>query len=538
VTRPSPEDLKTVAEASGWRRTSLHRDVLAFLERLAARTDLMRVLSMGRSGLGQDMPVAVLSADRHFTPAEARASGRPIVLVLANIHAGEVEGKEAVLMVARDATLGPLRRLIERATVLLVPDYNPDGNDRIDPSHRALDMKRLEGQIGPEGGVGTRFTGEGWNLNRDFTKQDAVETRHLARLMAEWRPHVVADCHTTDGSIHGYELTFDTSRNLGSCPAGPAPFVRDVLLPQVALSLRERTGFRTWFYGNFRDNENPSAGWNTYPPLCRYGSHFRGLLGTMDVLLEAYSYVDFETRGRVMHEILVELLDVVAERGPEVVRLVEAAAADAVARGLDPRPDDLVGISYGSEVRDATGALSFRHPGFPLFDHDIEAWDLASQRERRVPGRERKMYRATFHGRYEPTARVPRPFGYLVPASRTSVLERIASHQLEHRALPADVEMEVETYRVLARETTTSPDVGDAPRTETVLRVLPGLSIERIPAGTVFVPTAQPWGNLAVYLLEPHSDDGLARWGHFDDLRPGDAFPVRRVQRPVALPNA
>ena len=97
-----PSDLQTVAEASEYRRTSRHEEVQDFLARLAARTDRMRVLSMGRSGLGQDMPVAVLSSHRLFTPALAHASRRPVVLVLANIHAGEVEGKEACLALARD----------------------------------------------------------------------------------------------------------------------------------------------------------------------------------------------------------------------------------------------------------------------------------------------------------------------------------------------------------------------------------------------------------------------------------------------------
>jgi hypothetical protein len=528
--------LLTVAEASGYRRTALHREVEAFLARLVERTDRLQVRSIGTSGLGQDIPVAVLSADRAFTPAEAHATGRPVALVVANIHAGEVEGKEACLMLARDATLGPLRRLIERATVLLVPDYNPDGNDRIDPAHRALDLARLEGQVGPEGGVGTRYTGEGWNLNRDYTKQDAVETRHLSALLARWRPHLVVDCHTTDGSIHGYELTFDTSRNLGSCPPGPARYARDVLLPDVAASLRTRTGLRTWFYGNFRDERDPTAGWISYPPLARYGSHFRGLLGGIDVLLEAYSYVDFETRCRAMREILVEILDAAGARGDEIVRLVGEAAADTVARGLDPRDDDLVGIDYGSPVRDAGGALTFRHPGLPLLDHDVEGWDHESHVARRVPGRERRTWRATFHGRYEPTVRVPRPFGYLVPAGRASALERIASHHLEHRRLAADADLEVEAYRVLGRETTASPDVGNAVRTETVFRVAPVRESLRARRGDVFVPAGQPWGNLAVYLLEPHSDDGLARWGHFDDVAPGSTFPVVRLPRPVALP--
>lgn len=524
-----PPTLRTVAESSGYTRTSLHRDVQDFLAKLAPRTDRMRLLSMGTSGLGQDIPVAVLSAERHFDPKSAHASGKPVALVVANIHAGEVEGKEACLALARDITTGPLSRLMERATVLLVPDYNPDGNDRIDVRHRALDMSKLEGQIGPEGGVGTRYTGEGINLNRDYTKQDAVETRRLSALLAAWTPHVVMDCHTTDGSIHGYELTFDTSRNLASCPEGPARFARDRLLPEVAAGLRERTGFRTWFYGNFRDNADPTKGWESYPPLARYGSHFRGLLGSIDVLLEAYSYVDFKTRCAVMSEILVEILDRVGARGPEIVSLVDAARADVVRRGESPGHADLVGIDYGVPVRDASGGVSFRHPGLALFDHDVEAWDLASQVERRVPGRERKTYRSTFYGRYEPTVSVQRPWAYLVPQERRSVLERIASHHIQSLVMTKAAKVQVEGYRVLSREPTASPDVSHETRTETVFQVDAFPELLSIRPGDVMVPMAQSAANLAIYLLEPHSDDGLARWGFFDDVAVGATFPVRRL---------
>jgi hypothetical protein len=515
--------LETVAEASGYRRTSTHREVQDFLERLRARTAGLRVLSMGRSGLGQDMPVVVVSGREAFTPQAAKDARLPVVLVIANIHAGEVEGKEACLMLARDVTTGPLARLAQRATILLVPDYNPDGNDRIDPKNRALDLANLEGQVGPEGGVGTRYTGAGWNLNRDYTKQDAVETRHLAALMREWAPHVVADCHTTDGSIHGYELTYDTSRNLGSCPPGPAEYVRDRLLPAVSARLRARTGFRTWFYGNFRTQEDPTSGWESYPPLSRYGSHFRGLLGTMDVLLEAYSYVDFRTRCDVMYGILVDLLDEVGDRGAEVVSIVEGAA-ERSRRETGAR----VGIDYGEPVREG-GRLSFRHVGRAAYEHVVEAWDLDSQVARRIPGRERRDWRTTYYGRYEPTVVVTAPAAYLVPAARASAIERLLSHRLDVLRVGRAQRVRGTTYRIATRETTASPDVGDAPRTETVFGVEPSEAEVEAREGDAVVPVAQPWGRLAVYLLEPHSDDGLARWGHFDDLRVGDAFPVRRL---------
>ena len=46
------------------------------------------------------------------------------------------------------------------------------------------------------------------------------------------------------------------------------------------------------------------------------------------------------------------------------------------------------------------------------------------------------------------------------------------------------------------------------------------------------VRTAQRAGTLAVYLLEPHSDDGFARWEFLDaQLKTGELYPVHRVPR-------
>src|SRR5262245_26781175 len=198
---------RTRAENTEYRETSRHADVLAFIDELAKRTDKVHRTTMGRSGEGQDIAVLVVSDNECFTPEEARRQGKVVVMVEANIHAGEVEGKEAVLALARDLTLTRLgQKLLSRLCLVLIPDFNPDGNDRISPENRKLDLQNLEGQVNPEGGVGTRYTGQGWNLNRDAMKQEAPETQNLARLYQEWWPHVFIDCHTTDGSINAYDL--------------------------------------------------------------------------------------------------------------------------------------------------------------------------------------------------------------------------------------------------------------------------------------------------------------------------------------------
>ncbi len=538
--------LLTVAEATEYRRTSLHAEVLAFVDELRRRTAAagvrtLDVQSMGTTPEGRELPVLVLSSGGHFTPEAAHAAaaedGRPVVLILCNIHAGEVEGKEAALMLAREVTLGGLARLAEGATVVLVPDYNADGNDRIATTNRVIDLKLMDGQAGPEGGVGTRYTGQGLNLNRDYTKLEAPESRLLSALFGRWNPHLFVDSHTSNGSPHAYALTYDTSHTLLSGPAEPILYTRDRLLPAIEQGLLHRTGLRTWFYGNFRDNDDPASGWETYPGLPRYGSHYRGLTGRMDILLEAYSYAPFAERVRVTYEIFVEILDQAAARGREIVDVCARAAADTVARGRAPQPDDLVGVNYGVPRRTPEGALVYDYPAYPLWRAEIAAWSAEEMRARRLTDGTLTYWRCDFLARFLPEVSVRRPRAYAFPGARDDVAEFLRLHNIQvRRAGRAFAGLQrVECYVVLGKEPTRSPDVGYDARQETVLHVRRESVTLEIQEDDYVVETAQPLANVAIYLLEPQSDDGMARWGHFDHCAPGEVYPVVRVPCADAL---
>lgn len=531
------EPLLTRAERTDYRETSLHADVMAFLRELRRRTPLVRIGSMGQSAEGRDMPVVVVSRHDAFTPGRARRLGLPIVMINANIHAGEVEGKEAILAIMRDLTLGGLEPdLLDRITLVVVPILNPDGNDRISTENRKLDLKALEGQIGPEGGTGTRNTGEGWNLNRDYMKQEAIESSHLSRLYGEWWPHLFVDCHTTDGSIHAYDLTFDTAHLPLSGHSVPIEYVRTQLLPSVARAVFERTGRRGFFYGNYRDQDDPASGWETYPGLPRFGSHYRGLTGRLDVLLETYSYIDFRARVETIRAYLLEIMKYVAAHADAVMAIAAQAEQETIARGRDPQPDDLVGINYGAARRQADGSLTFDWPVHYLEEVEIAAYDARSIRERRLPGRKLTFYSSAHYARFIPTVSVPRPFAYVVKARELA--PKLLQHNVEVQVLSQDVELDVERYIVTSAEKTHSPDICTGiERFESVLSVKKERCTVGFQAGDLVVPTGQQLGNLVIYLLEPESDDGLARWEFFDrHVVVGQPFPVYRIPRPTKLP--
>jgi hypothetical protein len=479
----------TVAERTGYRETSRHADVLRFIDELHAVRPVFRVESMGRSARGQDMPVLVFG----------ERPGTPVVLVIANIHAGEVEGKEALLMLARDLP----ETYFEKLTLLFIPNYNPDGNDAISVENRKLDLSRLEGQIGPEGGVGTRTTGEGINLNRDYMKMEAVESQNLSKLQAKWRPHLTVDSHTTDGSIHGYALTYDTSH----LPCGPSDYVHGKMLPDVSRRLEARTKLKTFFYGNFVDEKDPIKGWATYPHLPRYGSHYRGLTGRLDILLETYSYISFKDRVFTTVEILKDIFDYTIEHASEIRSICAAGEA--------ARPDP-VGIAYG--------------PPRPNGDCEIHAWDLESQLARRIPGREPKIYRMPHLAKFVPSKTVARPAAYLIRQEQRALINKLDQHGITIERLIEARSFTGEIDTVVSVSKTESPDVGTMRREESVVAVERRQGSVDGRRGDILVRTDQTLGTLAVYLLEPESDDGLVRWGYLDAiLRPGALLPVTRV---------
>ena len=112
----------TRAERSGYKETSTYAVVLAFLDSREARRAGIRVWTLGKPQEGRELPIVLASRPLVSGADEARATGKPVVYIQANIHAGEVEGKEAAQMLLRDLTLGPLRPLLDSVVLLVTTE--------------------------------------------------------------------------------------------------------------------------------------------------------------------------------------------------------------------------------------------------------------------------------------------------------------------------------------------------------------------------------------------------------------------------------
>ena len=495
--RPQP---LTRAEQSAWRATTTHAELLDFLAVLDGWDDpRWRLTDFGRSVEGRSLPLVILSRDGVATPQQARATGRPVILLLCGIHPGEVEGKEAALMLLRDWLGGLDRDALDAMTLVVVPLFNPDGNDRIHPDNRKLELRHLMGQLGPEAGVGTRANAMGINLNRDYLRQDAPESRLLSsRVVQAWQPDLTIDCHATNGSVHRFALTYDTPHTVHSGARAPMDWVRQGLLPAVTQRLKARTGLDTFFYGNFLADEGKSGeGWTTYTHHPRFGSNYRGLTGRADLLLETYSYLPFEERVRTTYEFVRESLAYAAEQSNGLLAAVAAGRT----------PPETVAVRYALEAEDAPARILSREP-------------------RRLDGAPAELL-VPHLARWVGTEVVDRPWAYTVPPE---LVTRLAGHGLRLRRLEADLEATVETARVEAVRPLESRNILEASASgEVELLAAYETRAARLPAGSWLLETEQPLGALATYLCELRSDDGVVQCGWLPLPQVGEAFAIGRV---------
>lgn len=523
--RPVP---RTHAERTNFQETSSHAHVLAFIDSLQRLGLPMATGSIGRTSEGRDLPYILASRPLFATPEAARRSGRPIVYVQGNIHSGEVEGKEALQALVRDLLLDARPNVLDSIVLIAVPNYNADGNERLAPQAQSRGA-----QNGPEL-VGTRPNAQGLNLNRDYMKLDAPETRASLAMFNRWDPQVFVDLHTTNGSYHGYNLTYAPSLTPAAELAGATfggAWARDSMLPELRRRLRERHKVEAFDYGNFGRGGGAGAApseWRSYEHLPRYGTNYYALRGRISVLSEAYSHDPFDVRVRSTYLFVRELLSLVAERRASVLALAsrsDEALRSGTAVPAVPVRAAMTTTPYDGEV---TYEETERTAG------DTMRYEAGLPRGMKRTGRFKTVTMKIFD-RFAPTLTRPAPWGYAIAPTDTSALSIVRQHGLAVETLAAPWEGDAGPQFVVD-STVQAPRPFEGRREARLY----GRWVEErrtsLAAGTHVVRVAQPLGVLAMYLLEPESDDGLTTWdiGGRSSGAPGTA-PVVRLARPVPV---
>lgn len=503
-TRPGPADPLTRPERTDYRETSRYSDVIEFVNRVVAESPLLSRTRLGYSMEGRELPVVVVGDVPDAGSEAVAGSGKLRVFILANIHAGEVAGKEAALMLLRSIAAGEHRQWLDSLVLLVAPIYNADGNERISLTNRPY-------QLGPFAGMGERVNAQGLDLNRDHMKLESPEGRSLVRFWNAYDPHVVMDLHTTNGSHHGYWLTYapplhpDTDSTL-------IAELRSSWLPAVTRELERKYGWDYHLYGFLPYRENDERGWYTFGHQPRYSTNYVGLRNRFGILSEAYAYATFEDRILATLRFVEEVVDYAYRNASRIARAAARAdSASLVGRELTLNagyertgPEEIL-MGEVEEVRNP-------YSGRPMLRR------LDVQRPERLP----------VFGTFRPTEIERAPVAYLVPGDLEVVLNKLDDHGLRWFKLSASRKLGVERFAI--DSTSVEEREYQGHRQRTLYGRYESVDIE-IPAGIAVVPVDQPLGRLVFALLEPRSDDGLVNWNVLDDALEGARhYPILRAR--------
>lgn len=501
--------LLTRPEKTDYRETTRYVEVMEFLESAARLSDKLHLSNMGYTLEGRRIPLLIISRDGLETAQQVRESDRTVVYLQGNIHAGEVCGKEALLILVRDLVEGRHREWLDSMVLLVAPIYNADGNERIRLTNRSR-------QNGPIGGMGQRPNAQGLDLNRDHMKLESPEARSFVSMLNRYDPRVLLDLHTTDGSYHAYHLTYAPPLNPDT-PAEIDDFLRQSWLPQVTDAVREKEGWEFYYYGNVPGGRggNRDRGWYTFDHRPRFNNNYLGLRNRFGILSEAYAYATFQERVLATLAFVRENLEFTHLHGEEIRQIASQLDARSLigsqlaTRATIARSDAPVKILMG-EVE----TLTHPYTGRPLLNR------LDVQHEEMMPEF------GTFTGTHLQSV----PAAYLIPQTETAVIRLLQAHGVQMQALEEVRSLSVEEFQISDTQVTDREFQGHRERSlegsyQTLTR--------EVPAGTWQVPMNQPLARLIFYLLEPESDDGVLDWNLLDESLAESRYPIWRVSAPV-----
>jgi hypothetical protein len=504
-------DLYTKAELTAFRTVETYQETITFLKKLANLSPYLRLEWFGTSGQGRRMPVVIVSKEKLFTPEERFKGTKPVVLILNSIHGGEVDGTDACLILLRDIALTNRPEILEGVTLLVVPIYNVDGFSRVSKWSRP-------NQDGPEDGMGFRANASGLDLNRDWLKADAPETRALLGLVNAWKPDLFIDDHVTDGSDFQATLTL-SYLNEPFTPKPLAEWLKSVV--PKALTDVEESGFGTGPYVELRDPLDPTKGIEAAPAAPRYSTGYFPLRAVPAILVETHAIKPYAQRVRANERFLAHLLARVGKDAKSLLSAREKARQEArhaapgspftlAAETDTSRPEMIEFRTFAW-----TEALS------PVTGMPVLRYDRTRKITLKLPNFEH----------VKPTLQAPRPAAYLVPAGWPAIEECLKLHGIRHERLPEARTLTVGTYRAKDPQLAAASYQGRIRVTATIVR---GTETRQVPAGSLYVPLDTQLAPVAMVLLEPEGPDSLFAWGELSSALEQREYIDLRVLDPLA----
>lgn len=501
----------TYFEKSNFLSTPSYEETINYFKQLEKKSPFIKIIPFGKTSQERTLYVCVVSKDRAFSPIKAKKINKPIILIQNGIHSGEIEGKDASMILLREILITKEKfDLIDNVTLLIIPVFNADGHERRSPFNRI-------NQNGPTE-MGWRTTAQNYNLNRDYMKADSPEMQSWLKLFNQWLPDFFVDSHTTDGADYQYTVTYgiEKSQNL---PPKTAQLVIDKFIP-FSNKKTEEKGFLIVPYVLFK-GRNIESGIVDYTATPRFSTGYTAIQNRIGLLIETHMLKPYKDRVFATKAMFENVIEFCTKNKNELI-------------DLNREGDRFVVDNYYAKKNYFPLTFDVSEKSKPFLFKGIEAKEedswITGKKVIRYTGQPFEKIIPFYDNNFVKDS-VDVPFGYLIPAEYKEIVDKMKLHGVEIKKLNEEKNFIVEKYKLSNVKFATSSYENHFQPSYDYVKIKDTIKSKK---GDYLINTNQRTLGVIVHLLEPKGPDSFLKWGFFNSVFEQKEYFEEYSMEPIA----
>jgi hypothetical protein len=497
IPQQADQNWETVFEKSGFISTADYDQTMNYFQSFADNSEFAEFLTFGISPQGRELNYLLVSKDKFFTAEELKAANKPLLLVINGIHSGEIEGKDASMILMREILITKEKEsLLDSINIIVVPIFSVDGHERKSKYNRI-------NQNGPEE-MGWRTTAQNLNLNRDWMKADAPEMQAMLKLVNEWNPDFIIDTHTTNGADYQYSVTYSVewSKNMYDRTAN---WLAEKFAPYLENEVDEK-GFLIYPYVYLKNwSKGLDEGLIYWPATPRFCSGYFALQNRPMLLVETHMLKPYKDRVYSTKAVLQTTMEFVFNNSTEL-RELNREADKLTSRLYDENKH----LPLAFSNTDKYEMMNFK--GYEYY------WDSSaiSGTQKLVYTNRKQDFEVKYFNDIVVTDSIKVAKGYYIPPEYSFLVDRLKSHGLNSILIEAELkDVEVTRYKFKDVKFAAGPYEG---RQSVTFNYDTYTEKINIPKGSFFFLNDQRTARVLTHLLEPKSSDSFVQWGFMNQI--------------------
>ena len=504
----------TYYEKSNFLETPNYDETINYCKKLDKASEFVKYFTYGKSHEGRDLPALLISNEKNLSAAMQKKSKKALIMIQCGIHAGEIDGKDAMLMFVRDIVITKkYPNILDHVNLLILPIFNVDGHEKISPYNRI-------NQNGPKE-MGWRVNALNLNLNRDYLKAESSEIKGWLGLFNEWMPDFFIDCHVSDGSDWPYTAMYEAEKN-SNINKGIADWTKNIFVPYLQ-SESEKCGHPLIPYAGFVDEFNINKGIQSGVMPPRLSTGYTAARNRQGFLIETHSYKDYKTRVDATYQlcrIVIELINNKEYSNLKKLNILADEETKNCYKNIETFP---LQFKLNNEK-----SVPFQFRAYKM----IKEKSIISGLEKRSYEKTEEKYDIPYFCFPDVARSIKPPFGYIIPAQWSHLVDILKLHGVEVKTFSENQTVPVTSFRLTDPKWSKNPYEGRH-------TVSYSTEIEKkealIKSGSFFIPINQQSAKVIMFLLEPSSNESFVAWGYMDAIFEQKEYAEQYVLEKYAL---